>query len=51
MAAAYTLVQALEAAREHLTRTDLIDAVDKYGGSWRGPGLVPFRYQDRARWL
>jgi branched-chain amino acid transport system substrate-binding protein len=44
MAAAYTLVQALEAAGQHLTRTGLIDAVDKYGGSWRGPGLVPFRY-------
>jgi ABC-type branched-subunit amino acid transport system substrate-binding protein len=44
MAYAYTLVQALEAAGKNLTRRGLVNAVDKYGGSWRGPGLVPFRY-------
>ena len=44
MATAYTLVQALEAAGKHLTRQGLIDAVDNDGGSWKGPGLTPFRY-------
>ena len=44
MANAYTLVQALEAAGKDLTRQGLVEAVDKYGDSWRGPGLVPFRY-------
>jgi ABC-type branched-subunit amino acid transport system substrate-binding protein len=44
MASAYTLVQALEAAGKNLTRQDLVNAVDKSGGSWRGPGLVPYRY-------
>jgi branched-chain amino acid transport system substrate-binding protein len=44
MASAYTLVQALEAAGKDLTRQGLVQAVDKYGDSWRGPGLVPFRY-------
>jgi branched-chain amino acid transport system substrate-binding protein len=44
MAEAYTLVQALVAAGKDLTRQDLIQAVDKYGNTWRGPGLVPFRY-------
>jgi branched-chain amino acid transport system substrate-binding protein len=44
MAEAYTLVQALEAAGQDLTRQDVVQAVDKYGDSWRGPGLVPFRY-------
>ena len=45
MAAAYTLVQALEAAGKDLTRQGLIAAVNNYGDSWRGPGLVPFRYR------
>ncbi len=44
MANAYTLVQALEAAGKDLTRQGLVEAVDSYGDSWRGPGLVPFRY-------
>ena len=44
MAEAYTLVQALVAAGKDLTRQDVVQAVDKYGASWRGPGLVPFRY-------
>jgi ABC-type branched-subunit amino acid transport system substrate-binding protein len=44
MASAYTLVQALVAAGKNLTRQDLVNAVDKDGGSWMGPGLVPFRY-------
>ncbi len=44
MANAYTLVQALKAAGPHLTRQDLIDAVNQHGASWMGPGLVPFRY-------
>ena len=44
MASAYTLVQALQAAGKNLTRQDLVNAVNKSGGSWKGPGLVPFRY-------
>jgi ABC-type branched-subunit amino acid transport system substrate-binding protein len=44
MASAYTLVQALKAAGKNLTRQDLINAVNNDGGSWKGPGLVPFRY-------
>ncbi len=44
MANAYTLVQALKAAGPHLTRQDLIDAVNQHGASSMGPGLVPFRY-------
>jgi ABC-type branched-subunit amino acid transport system substrate-binding protein len=44
MANAYTLVQALKAAGKNLTRQALVNAVDNNGGSWSGPGLVPFRY-------
>jgi ABC-type branched-subunit amino acid transport system substrate-binding protein len=44
MANAYTLVQALKAAGKNLTRQDLVNAVDKDGGKWTGPGLVPYRY-------
>ena len=44
MANAYTLVQALKAAGKDLTRQALVNAVDNDGGSWKGPGLTPFRY-------
>jgi ABC-type branched-subunit amino acid transport system substrate-binding protein len=44
MASAYTLVQALRAAGPNLTRRGLIKAINRRGASWRGPGLVPFRY-------
>ena len=44
MASAYTLVQALQAAGQNLTRQGLIDAINRHGASWTGPGLVPFRY-------
>ncbi|HET9103662.1 MAG TPA: ABC transporter substrate-binding protein [Solirubrobacteraceae bacterium] len=44
MANAYTLVQALQAAGPHLTRQALVTAINQKGGSWKGPGLVPFRY-------
>jgi len=44
MASAYTLVQALRAAGKNLTRQGLVNAVEKFGASWRGPGLVPYRY-------
>ena len=46
MASAYTLVQALQAAGENLTRQGLIDAINQHGASWTGPGLVPFGYSD-----
>jgi ABC-type branched-subunit amino acid transport system substrate-binding protein len=44
MAEAYTLVQALESAGPDLTRQGVIKAIEKYGHTWTGPGLVPFRY-------
>jgi branched-chain amino acid transport system substrate-binding protein len=44
MVSAYTLVQALKAAGKNLTRQDLVNAVNNLGASWKGPGLVPFRY-------
>ncbi len=44
MANAYTLVQALQAAGKNLTRQGLIDAINKSGAGWKGPGLVPYRY-------
>jgi ABC-type branched-subunit amino acid transport system substrate-binding protein len=44
MANAYTLVQALQAAGKNLTRQALVNAVENSGASWKGPGLVPFRY-------
>src|SRR5205807_8264905 len=44
MAAAYTFAQALQAAGKNLTRQGLVDAINNSGASWRGPGLVPFRY-------
>ena len=44
MANAYTLVQALQAAGKDLTRQDMINAINKHGANWTGPGLVPFRY-------
>jgi ABC-type branched-subunit amino acid transport system substrate-binding protein len=44
MANAYTLVQALQAAGKNLTRQGLINAINQHGSSWKGPGLVPFRY-------
>jgi ABC-type branched-subunit amino acid transport system substrate-binding protein len=44
MASAYTLVQSLVAAGKNLTRQDFTDAINKYGKSWTGPLLVPFRY-------
>jgi len=44
MANGYTLVQALEAAGKNLTRQGLIDAINSHGGSWTGPGIVPYRY-------
>jgi ABC-type branched-subunit amino acid transport system substrate-binding protein len=44
MASAYTLVQALEAAGKNLTRQGLVNAVENDGASWKGPGLVPYRY-------
>ena len=44
MASAYTLVQALTSAGPNLTRQALIDAINRQGSSWTGPGLVPLRY-------
>jgi ABC-type branched-subunit amino acid transport system substrate-binding protein len=44
MAVAYSLVQALQAAGKNLTRQGLVNAIETKGASWKGPGLVPFRY-------
>jgi len=44
MAAAYTVVQALQASGKNLTRQGLVNAIESKGAKWTGPGLVPFRY-------
>jgi len=44
MSQAYTMVQALQAAGKNPTRQSLVDAVEKAGKDWKGPGLAPFRY-------
>jgi branched-chain amino acid transport system substrate-binding protein len=44
MSQAYTTVQALQAAGQNPTRDDLVKAIEKAGGDWKGPGLAPFRY-------
>jgi hypothetical protein len=44
MAQAYTTVQALQAAGKNPTRKSLVNAIEKAGGTWKGPGLAPFRY-------
>jgi ABC-type branched-subunit amino acid transport system substrate-binding protein len=44
MANGYTLVQALQAAGKNLTRQGLINAINISGASWKGPGIVPYRY-------
>lgn len=44
MASAYTLVQALDATGPKLTRRGLLEAIDRRGSFWLGPGLVPFQY-------
>jgi branched-chain amino acid transport system substrate-binding protein len=44
MSQAYTMVQALQAAGQNPTRKSLMDAVEKAGADWKGPGLAPFRY-------
>ncbi|HXA57766.1 MAG TPA: ABC transporter substrate-binding protein [Streptosporangiaceae bacterium] len=46
MAAAYTFVQALQAAGKNPTRKSLVDAVAK--GGFTGPGLVPFAYSSTS---
>lgn len=42
MAAAYTFVQALQAAGKNLTRAGLVHAIEN--SHFSGPGLVPFRF-------
>jgi ABC-type branched-subunit amino acid transport system substrate-binding protein len=44
--AAYTFVQALQAAGKNPTRQGLVDAVEKT--KFTGPGLVPFGYSDKS---
>jgi hypothetical protein len=44
MSQAYTLVQALQAAGQNPTRDSLLNAIEKAGKDWKGPGLAPFRY-------
>jgi branched-chain amino acid transport system substrate-binding protein len=44
MSQAYTLVQALQAAGKNPTRDSLLNAIEKAGKDWKGPGLAPFRY-------
>ncbi|GAA0259779.1 ABC transporter substrate-binding protein [Cryptosporangium japonicum] len=42
MAVGYTFVQALQAAGKDLTRSSLLEAIEK--GGFEGPSLVPMRY-------
>jgi branched-chain amino acid transport system substrate-binding protein len=44
LASAYTMVQALKAAGEDLTRESFIEAVEK--GGFTGPGLVPLAWSE-----
>lgn len=44
MSQAYTLVQALQAAGDDLTREGVVAAIEEAGGDFEGPGLAPFRY-------
>jgi branched-chain amino acid transport system substrate-binding protein len=44
MSQAYTFVQALQAAGENLTREGLVEAIEKAGADFEGPGVAPFRF-------
>ncbi|WP_037313522.1 ABC transporter substrate-binding protein [Amycolatopsis orientalis] len=44
MAQAYTFVQALQAAGRDLTREGVVEAIQRSGKTFEGPGLAPFRY-------
>ncbi|MBB5851055.1 ABC transporter substrate-binding protein [Amycolatopsis umgeniensis] len=44
MAQAYTFVQTLQAAGRDLTRERVVEALQKSGKTFKGPGLAPFRY-------
>jgi branched-chain amino acid transport system substrate-binding protein len=44
MSQAYTFVQALQAAGQNPTREGIVDAIEKAGSDWEGPGVAPFRY-------
>lgn len=44
MAQAYTMVSALQAAGENLTREGVIQAVEESGGAFEGPWLAPLDY-------
>lgn len=46
MSQAYTVVQALQAAGENLTRDGIVDALEQVGGELEGPALAPFRYSE-----
>jgi branched-chain amino acid transport system substrate-binding protein len=46
MSQAYTMVQALQAAGDDLTREGIVDAIEQAGGDFEGPGLAPFRYSE-----
>jgi branched-chain amino acid transport system substrate-binding protein len=44
MAQAYTLVSALQAAGEDLTRDGIVEAVEEQGADFEGPWLAPLEY-------
>lgn len=48
MAQAYTLVQALAAAGEDVTRQGIVDALEEDGAGFEGPGVAPFRYSEES---
>jgi hypothetical protein len=46
MSQAYTMVQALQAAGEDVTREGIVEAIEQAGSEFEGPGLAPFRYSE-----
>ena len=44
MSVAYAFVQLMHAAGRNPTRADVVSALEKDGGSFQGPGLVPFGF-------
>ena len=44
MSVAYAFVQLMHAAGRNPTRADVVSALEKDGGSFKGPGLVPFGF-------
>ena len=44
MSQAYTLVQALAASGQNVTREGIVKTIEEKGATWKGPWLAPFDY-------